>query len=108
MSNAHKELAAGGWARLSFFEQMANIGSEISRALNWQKKNNRGYATKAAYRALELIDLTLGVVQEPSRIKELTRLREAVVDYFLGANQFSSSEVLWRKYFDHFAYALSR
>jgi len=106
MSIAHEQLAAGRWARLSFIEQMANIGSEISRALNWRKKDNRDYSKAATYRALELIDLTLGVVKAPSRIKELTRLREAVVDYFLGTNQFSSSEVLWRKYFDHFAYAL--
>lgn len=108
MSIAHKQLAAGRWARLSFIEQMANIGSEISRALNWQKKDNRDYSQTATYRALELIDLTLCVVKAPSRIKELTRLREAVVDYFLGTNQFSSSEELWRKYFDHFAFALEK
>ena len=29
----HKELAAGRWKKLSFCEQMANIGSEVERAL---------------------------------------------------------------------------
>jgi len=28
----HKELAAGKWFKLSLAEQMANIGSEVSRA----------------------------------------------------------------------------
>ena len=39
-------------------------------------------------------------------LKELARLREALVDYFYGSNQFKSSEILWRKYFDHFGFAL--
>jgi hypothetical protein len=38
-------------------------------------------------------------------LKELTRVREAINDYFYGSNEFSSSDVLWQKYFDHFNYA---
>jgi len=56
-------------------------------------------------RALELLSLTLEACQVPSHYKELTRLREAVIDYFYGENKFVSSEMLWRKYFDHFNYA---
>lgn len=105
MSHQHKELASGRWAELSLVEQMANIGSEVSRALNWQKKGNDEYCKKAVHRALELLSLTLDAVTVPSNYKELTRLKEAIVDYFCGTNQFSSSEILWRKYFDHFNYA---
>jgi len=35
----------------------------------------------------------------------LTRLRESLVDYFYGDNQFSSSDELWHKYFTVFNYA---
>ena len=28
------------WQKLSFFEQMANIGSEVERAINWRGKDN--------------------------------------------------------------------
>ena len=101
----HKELAAGRWTQLSFLEQMANIGSEINRALNWQKKGNDVYCQKAVYRALELLSLSLDCLTVSSRYKELTRLKESILDYFLGDNQFSSTEELWRKYFDHFNYA---
>ena len=59
MNYQHKDLAAGRWSQLSFLEQMANIGSEVERALNWRIKNNVDYAQKAFERALELIDLTL-------------------------------------------------
>ena len=90
---------------MSFLEQMANVGSEVERALNWRVKNNTAYSQGAAERALELMDLTLDSVQEVTHFKELARTREAIVDYFFGSNQFLSTEASWRKYFLSFAYA---
>ncbi len=104
MKYQHKELAAGRWFELTFFEQMANIGSEVERAIIWQEKNKE-YCQKAIERALELLDLTIADMRNRTRLKELTRLREALVDYFYFDNQFSSSGKSWRKYFFAFAYA---
>ena len=104
MSPQHGELAGGRWAEMPLAEQMANIGSEVSRALNWQKKEKKGLSIKALNRALELLDMTVPSIKQYSKLKELFRVREALVDFFYGTNQFSSSELLWRKYFDHFAY----
>lgn len=106
MSYQHKDLASGRWAGLPFLEQMANIGSEVERALNWQAKNNAENSRKAFERALELIDLTLDSAAGGARLKELARMREAIADYFAGANQFKSTGESWRKYFLHFAYAV--
>ncbi|MFH1380598.1 MAG: hypothetical protein ABIH57_00300 [Candidatus Omnitrophota bacterium] len=108
MNYQHKELAAGRWNKFSFLEQMANIGSEIERALKWRTKRNAVYCQKAFERALELLDLTLDNTKKFSRLKELTRLREAVVDYFSGTNEFISSESSWQKYFSSFTYAARR
>ena len=108
MSFQHKNLAAGQWSQMPLCKQMANIGSEVSRALNWRKKGNEELSRKATSRALELLDLSLSSDTIFSHIRELARLREAIVDYFYGSNQFSSSETLWRKYFDHFNYALRK
>ena len=108
MSYEHKQLAAGRWNQLSFLEQMANIGSEVERALNWKAKNNSSYCQKASRRALELVDLALEVAGTFPRRKELARLREAMVDYFFGENQFQSTEASWRAYFSHFTYAARR
>jgi len=105
MSYQHKDLALGRWSQLSFLEQMANIGSEVERALNWRVKKNTDYAQKAFERSLELIDLTLDNDKNYAHLKEIARLREAIVDYFSGVNQFMSSEISWRKYFSHFTYA---
>jgi len=104
----HKNLASGQWDQMSLREQMANIGSEVNRALNWRKKKKEDLSRKAASRALELLDLSLYSTKISSHIKELARLREAIVDYFYESNQFSSSETLWRKYFEHFNYALRK
>ena len=106
MNPQHKDLAAGRWSELPFMEQMANIGSEIERALNWQAKHNMDYSQKAYERALELVDLTLDCAISATRLKELARVREAIVDYFSGSNQFMSTESSWRKYFSGFTYAV--
>jgi hypothetical protein len=108
MNPQHKELAAGRWKQLPFLEQMANIGSEVERALNWKAKQNFDYSQKAFERALELIDLTLDNVTGRARLKELARLREVIVDFFYGSNQFQSTEISWRKYFLPFNYAARR
>jgi hypothetical protein len=102
MPYQHKSLAAGRWAEMSLSEQMVNIGSEVSRALNWKRKNNEKYCLKSVIRALELIKLTIDSVTVKSHFKELTRLREAILDYFYGNNEFGSSESQWEKYFNHF------
>jgi hypothetical protein len=101
----HRELASGRWKKLSLCEQMAHIGSEVSRALNWRKKGNAEYSRKAVLRALELLDLSLECAEAYPRLKELARVREAVVDYFLGNNEYCSSDSLWRSYFNHFNFA---
>ncbi len=105
MNYQHKELAAGRWRQLSFIEQMANIGSEIERALNWRAKGNADYSRRAFERALELLDLTLACGGGYPRLKELARTRETLVDYFVYDNEYGSTEESWRKYFQAFAYA---
>lgn len=106
MSYQHKQLASGRWFELSFLEQMANIGSEVERAILWRDKNKQ-YSVMAIERALELLYLTIEDIKNKTRgkLNELTRLYEALVDYFYFDNQFSSSDKLWRNYFYAFNYA---
>ncbi len=108
MSIQHKQLAAGRWQELTLAEQLANIGGELERALNWRAKNNADYSRWAFERALELMDLTLESVKGFPRLKELARVREAMTDYFAGTNQYRSTEASWRRYFGPFAYAARR
>lgn len=105
MSYQHKDLASGRWKKLSLLEQMANVGSEVERALNWQAKGNIDYSQRAFERALELLDLTLDSVEQKTHFREIARAREAITDYFAGANEFKSTAESLKRYFFHFAYA---
>lgn len=95
----HKQLAAGRWRDLSLVEQLANVGSEVERAISWRKKGNGSYSRMAVERAIELLTLTIIDPKNKKRLKELTRVREVLVDYFFGENTFSSSDKLWHSYF---------
>jgi hypothetical protein len=94
MSYQHQSLASGRWGTLSLIEQLANIGSEVERALKGRDKGNPGYSQRALERALELIGLTIGDPRHRGRLKEITRLREVLLDYFLGENLYQSSDAL--------------
>lgn len=102
----HQSLANGRWQQLDLCQQMANVGSEVSRAIKWRNKKKPSYSKRAFYRALELMDLTIDDADDFPKLKELTRVREALVDYFAGSNQYQSSDELWLSYFNHFAYAV--
>ncbi len=100
----HKNLAAGGWQKLSLAEQLGNIGSEISRALNWRNKDEKLYIN-AIYRALELLDLTISDPRWRKRLKEISRVREIFCDATLGGKEYGSSLKDLNRYFFHFAFA---
>lgn len=90
------------WNNFSLSEQMANIGAEIGRTINWKKKGNNMMSTNALYRGLELLDFTINDKKNKNSLKEILRIREALVDFFLGDNIYKSSNVIWEKYFHYF------
>ncbi len=105
MNSAHQELGAGKWFSISFLEQMANIGSEVERAIKWKNKGNIDFFQLAFARAIELLDFSLSDKKNNARLKEFARIREALADYFLFDNQYGSSDEKWRRYFYSFNYA---
>lgn len=105
MNFQHEELSQGKWQKLSLIEQMANIGSEVERAISWKNKNNKEYSIMAFERALELIDLTLSDEKNRRRLNEISRVRESLADYFVGENQYSYSDQSWKNYFYVFGFA---
>ncbi len=108
MNVQHKTLAGGRWKEFPFLTQMANVASEVERSLNWRAKGNSAYAQAAFERALELIDLTAGDEKNNARLREILRARELFVDFFMGVNEFHSTEQSWRKYFSQFIMAARR
>jgi len=105
MKTQHQELANGRWLKLSFVEQMANIGSEIDRAIIWKNKNNLEYSFLAFERGLELLDLSISSLKDYFRLKELLRVRETLADYFFFDNEYQATDKDWQEYFLAFNYA---
>lgn len=89
------------WFKLSLIEQMANIGSEVYRAIKWQKKNSSD-SQKAFYRALELFELTIDDPKNRLRLKEVCRVKELFGGWYLGDSPFSLFAKDWEKYFFQF------
>lgn len=103
MNYQHQKLAAGKWRKMSFFEQMANIGSEVFRTIKWKGKDKEN-SRLAFERALELFDLTLTDPKNKKGLKEIARAREIFVDFILK-NTYHSTEKSWHNYFYAFNYA---
>jgi len=103
MTYYHQQLAEGRWRQLSLVTQLANIGSEVERAIQARHRGNRDAFQLALERMLELIDLTIADPKNRKRLKEVTRSRELLVDYLCYDNIYHSTDEQWRKYFAGFA-----
>ena len=103
----HKSLADGGWEEMSFYLQMGNLGSEVSRALKWFGKNEKRFQVSFE-RALELFDLTIEVANDDEiasrsgKLREVCRAREEFCDYFMG-NSWGTDAAKMMRYYDQFA-----
>lgn len=100
----HKNLAQGGWQKLSLVEQLGNIGSEISRAIHWQDKDQKLF-DGAIERALELFDLTLEDLRWHGRHGEIARAREIFCEVVFGKKDYHTTLNDLLHYFDQFAFA---
>lgn len=101
----HSELAAGRWREMSLMEQLANIGSEASRAVRAKATGNQVRLENALERCLELFDLTLADERWRGRRREVARAREIVCDFLVGTNIYRSTPEALDAYFLPFAQA---
>ncbi len=100
----HKTLADGRWGKFTLFEQLGNVGSEISRALIWKDKDGTAYHNSIE-RALELMDLTVADPRWQGRLKEIMRARELIADAIYGGKEYGSTMEDLDRYFFYFALA---
>jgi hypothetical protein len=98
----HLEQAREVWAKFSLEEQMANIGSEVSRALHAKGNSPRYWGAVA--RALDLFYLTIEDPRWKGRLREILRVRELFAAAALGSDEFKTSLQDLDRYFDCFAW----
>ncbi len=104
MAFQHAQMAAGRWRTMSLFEQLGNIGSEISRARR-SRATHPDRFENAVIRALELFDLTLQDPRWRGRRKEIARSREILCDIVWGESRYATSLDDLQRYFDTYALA---
>ena len=104
----HTNLDTSLWSNGALEFQLANIGSEVFRAISWKEKNNSEYARLANYRMLELIDLLLENLNLPAQLKEVARVRELWLDFFMGENIYQQTAKQWNDYFHAFTYVVQK
>ena len=106
---AHLDLGRGRWRTLSLLEQLANIGSEVERALSAAERGKLERRDAATDRALELFDFTAADERwRGSRRREILRAREAFCGEVFSADGVAEGRDSLRRYFHHFAMAVRR
>lgn len=100
----HSNLKIEKWQRLTLYEQMGNIGSEVRRAFRAKGKDEKSF-NNAVERTLELIDLTVADPKRKHHLKEILRAREVFCDAISGRGQYKSSLSDVDRYFMQFAMA---
>lgn len=100
----HVTLVEGRWATLSLAEQLANVGSEVDRAIAaWQARRPVRF-DRALTRALELFDLTARDNRwRGHRRREILRSREEFCRLFFDGDVPSGAARTLREYSLRFA-----
>ena len=94
------------WARLSIFEQLGNIGSEVGRAIQARRSGREERVDGAIARALELFSATIDclVGQDHYRLGEVLRARDEFLRLFYD-DTFETDADAIERYFMRFALA---
>ncbi len=99
----HRQLSAGRWHSLSLAEQLANVGSEVDRAIRAFEEGRSERFRSALARALELFDLSAQDDRwRGPRRREILRLREEFCRLFFDSPPPGSAASL-RRFFLRFA-----
>ncbi|MFC1770343.1 hypothetical protein ACFLZV_00505 [Candidatus Margulisiibacteriota bacterium] len=102
-SHIHQDLADTLWFKLSLSDQLANIGSEFSRAYQAKKNHKEKRFEPAFLRMLELLNLTLNDPRwKGYRKQEIARLKENILENLNLQTTNLSAIANLEKYFYYF------
>lgn len=95
------------WSRMSIFDQMGNISSEVGRAINAKKQNNKENMDNAVIRALDLFDATIEelINAKSIRSKEVLRSKDQFLSVMNEENPSTDELNSLDRYFTQYAIA---
>jgi hypothetical protein len=101
----HRGLAAGRWNTLTLAEQLANVGSEVARAIQAGRAGRPERRDRAIDRALELFDLTAADERwRGPRRREVLRVREEFCGLFVAGESPPDTATSLERYFAQFGF----
>jgi len=95
------------WSKMSIFDQMGNISSEVGRSFNAKRHNNDIDRMQAVGRAIDLFDATVTtlVANKSPKLKELLRAKEAYLTAVFNKTNPVQDDQNLEKYFMQYAIA---
>ena len=91
------------WRNLTFYQQLGNVASEISRAIKFKEEKDADHMKASLWRLLELVDLTIDDQKNRSRLKELCRFKEVLSDWYCQTNVYPVNPESLKDYCLNFA-----
>ena len=90
------------WFAMPVSMQISNIGSEVSRAINWKNKGNEKRKIGCCDKAIEFLQLSIEYPKNAHRVGEFSFCIEELTDYFKGDNIYGTTDEMLHKYYDAF------
>ena len=90
------------WFPLPVKTQMANVGSEVLRAIKWKNKGDTQKEYAFYEKAQDYLMLTIRDPKNFACLNELKLCSAELYDFFIGNNIYNTSEKVLKKYYDSF------
>ena len=90
------------WFEMPVWMQISNIGSEVARAIRWKNKGNKVKAENFCNKAIDFWHLSEKDPKNKHRINEFECAIDELKDYFLGSNEYQTTDEILTKYYDAF------
>ena len=92
------------WFDMPINLQIANIGSEVHRAIRWKNRGDRQKSENFCNKAIEFWERSKRDPKNQARLNEIDNAIEELRDFFLGQNIYQTSEETLIRYYDAFLY----
>lgn len=90
------------WYSMPVNVQLANVGSEVGRAISWKKRGNEQRMRSFCNKAIEFLEIMKTDKKNIDRVRELDFCIEELKDYFMGQNIYETTDEILMKYYDAF------
>ena len=95
------------WSKMSIFDQMGNIGSEVGRSFSAKRRGDDAGCAQAVGRAIDLFDATVSslIASKSIRSKEVLRAKEVYLSAIFDKALPGEDDQRVEQYFMQYAIA---